>query len=103
MRTAKTNVWSWILGGIGVGIYALIKLNEEEENDTEPHNKIQKKYLVQRTDSSLVTDLTQKNKFMKSNANIRVLLDKANELINSIACGSKPTARCKPQLCVWLT
>ncbi|HRG48272.1 MAG TPA: LysM peptidoglycan-binding domain-containing protein [Leptospiraceae bacterium] len=48
----KTNVWPWILGGIGVGIYALIKLNEDE-NNADPPNKIQKKYFVQKNDSSL--------------------------------------------------
>ncbi|MBK8394093.1 MAG: hypothetical protein IPL26_02465 [Leptospiraceae bacterium] len=31
------------------------------------------------------------------------ILENANELINSIACGSKPTARCKPQVEAGLT
>ena len=31
------------------------------------------------------------------------ILENANELINSIACGSKPTARCKPQAEAGLT
>ena len=31
------------------------------------------------------------------------ILENVNELINSIACGSKPTARCKPQVDAGLT